>query len=382
MVHDIVRDVISQLVGSAIGMAVTTAATVGFGAPAAMAQFGVKVAGLVAKVGRIIPRVIDALTELKRLLGRLGPSIGQALDNLTKLLRRGHVPQAGGGGHGAGGGIPWVGEPPRIEQGVRLFGGEQLKYYTAPGSVLGREGSAVFVMPYEDVAKISSPAQAMIESGMAPSVTEAVVNGRDMYAAVFDTSHLPQRLPTIADAGGFEHFLPGGRTAVNIDGHFFPNQTREFVVDGGSKLGPTLILKLTQDEGWSVYGFYGGESIMGQLSFLDDAVMQVRLGNASFDELVDCLMKSTVAMPSVSDPTAAAPSPVLVDVDGSPHVVVASSGVALKKTADHASFAITILGKDVMLGLGVGIGLFVNTEDDAFSISPDIVAALKSSGGG
>ena len=33
--------------------------------------------------------MIDALTELKRLLGRLGPSIGQALDNLTKLLRRG-----------------------------------------------------------------------------------------------------------------------------------------------------------------------------------------------------------------------------------------------------------------------------------------------------
>ena len=63
-----------------------------------MVQFGVKVAGLVAKVGRIIPRVIDALTELKRLLGRPGPSIGQALDNLTKLLRRGHVPQASGRG--------------------------------------------------------------------------------------------------------------------------------------------------------------------------------------------------------------------------------------------------------------------------------------------
>ena len=61
----------------------------------------VKVAGLVAKVGRIIPRVIDALTELKRLLGRLGPSIGRALDNLTKLLKR-----SGGRGHGGHTGSP------------------------------------------------------------------------------------------------------------------------------------------------------------------------------------------------------------------------------------------------------------------------------------
>ncbi|MFK4788672.1 hypothetical protein [Microbacterium sp. ZW T5_56] len=89
MVHDIVRDVISQLVGSAISAAATTAATIGFGAPAAMAQFGVKVSALVAKVGRIIPKVLDALAELQRLLRKLGPAIESAIQKITQLAHRG-----------------------------------------------------------------------------------------------------------------------------------------------------------------------------------------------------------------------------------------------------------------------------------------------------
>ena len=93
-VHDIVRDVLSQLVGSAISAAATTAATIGFGAPAAMAQFGIKVAGLVAKVGRVITKVLDALTDFARIFGPLGRVIASTLQKLGLFLRGG-IPGGG-----------------------------------------------------------------------------------------------------------------------------------------------------------------------------------------------------------------------------------------------------------------------------------------------
>ncbi|MFK4791845.1 hypothetical protein, partial [Microbacterium sp. ZW T5_56] len=119
MVHDVVRDVISQLVGSAISAAATTAATIGFGAPVAMAQFGMKVAALVAKVGRVISKVLDALTTFLRGLGPLGRGIASVIELLGKLLpgapsghhstpldATGHPharPTGSGGGGGTGG---------------------------------------------------------------------------------------------------------------------------------------------------------------------------------------------------------------------------------------------------------------------------------------
>ena len=169
-------------------------------------------------------------------------------------------PDAGDGdgpSDGPAAGLPPT-TPPRFTHGVRFFGPEQLKYYTTPGSTLGAKGgSDVFMMPYEDAIKVDSPFQAMIETGMADSVTNAVRNGDDVFAAIIDVDHLPQRLPTAADAGKNPNFLLGGNTAVNIDGRYFPNSTREFVVPSGTNLRPTLIMRIT-DSGWEPYGFYIG----------------------------------------------------------------------------------------------------------------------------
>ncbi|WP_433674825.1 hypothetical protein [Microbacterium gorillae] len=87
-VHDIVRDVLSQLVGSAISAAATTAATIGFGAPVAMAQFGTKVAALVAKVSRVITKVLDALTQLLRRLEPLIRNIGEVYRKFIAFIKR------------------------------------------------------------------------------------------------------------------------------------------------------------------------------------------------------------------------------------------------------------------------------------------------------
>lgn len=93
LVHDLVRDALSQIVGTAISAIGLSVATVGLGIPAAAAQVGARAASLASRLGRIIPQVIDALTELKRLLGKLAPAISRAVDNLTELLRGGgHTP--------------------------------------------------------------------------------------------------------------------------------------------------------------------------------------------------------------------------------------------------------------------------------------------------
>ncbi len=60
----------------------------------------------------------------------------------------------------------------------------------------------------------------------------------DLPRELRNAAYLPQRLPDAADANGWKHFLAGGYSAVDIDGIFFPNSTREFVVDGGSRLQP------------------------------------------------------------------------------------------------------------------------------------------------
>lgn len=57
------------------------------------------------------------------------------------------------------------------------------------------------------------------------------------------------RLPTIIDAGGSEHFVPGGRTAVKIGGDFFVDETRECVVDGGVPMPPGSVVFKPLDGG-------------------------------------------------------------------------------------------------------------------------------------
>lgn len=158
------------------------------------------------------------------------------------------------GGHAGGGG----GNGPSYSHGVRFFGGDQLKYYTGENATLGRSGSAVFMMPSEDAVNVSSPIDAAIQSGMAPNVTQAAMKGESIYGAMIPVDHLPQRLPTAEDAGGFTHFLPGGHTAVNIDGVHYPNPTREFVVDGGTPLPPgTVVFQLGDNGVWDTLGVYG-----------------------------------------------------------------------------------------------------------------------------
>ncbi|WP_430868282.1 ADP-ribosyltransferase [Demequina aurantiaca] len=85
-VHDITRDALSQAIGTAISAAATAAITLGFGAPAAIAQVTARVASLTAKVGKFVTKLLKAIGELMPLLddaARLFRSLKSAFDELV-----------------------------------------------------------------------------------------------------------------------------------------------------------------------------------------------------------------------------------------------------------------------------------------------------------
>ncbi len=164
------------------------------------------------------------------------------------------------GDGGSGTGRPdATGGDPRHQWGTRFFGEDQLKYYTGDNATLGREDSAVFLMPTEDAAGLKDGVDVAIATGLAPNVTEAVLRGDRVFGAHIPVGHLEQRLPTAEDAGGWPHFNEGGNTAVIIDGIVLPNATREFVVDGGTPLRDgTIVFELLGGGNIDIIGIVGG----------------------------------------------------------------------------------------------------------------------------
>lgn len=187
-------------------------------------------------------------------LHQLSDNMNDHLDTVVRQVRDADQFDGPGGGSGSGNsnGQPYT-------HGVRFFGAEQLDYYTRENATLGPpNGSPVFMMPAEDAVNVGDAMDAAIESGMAPSVQNAWRNGEPVYGAMIPVDHLPQWAPSAQDAGDFEHYLPGGQTAVNIGGIHFQNPTREFVVPSGTSMpNGTVVFELNDGGVWDILGVYG-----------------------------------------------------------------------------------------------------------------------------
>jgi hypothetical protein len=276
VVHDLVRDVLSQLVGSIISWAAEAIFTLGLATPVIVGQVTTRVASLSAKVGKT---VIDAISSCK--------SLAKLLDDLTALLRKAgslfdSVLKGGGPSPRTPGDAPSPRTPgdapsPRTPgdaptpgtprgpfddmDGTTPWTPEQLDeirsggysmawfddvskgdYYDVESPTLGGPGRPFFVMPAEDGAIVRSVGDAARYTGMSPATERALLNNGDVYAVVFPKGDIPHQLPTAADARGWPHFLEGGYTAVRMgDGPgsgFLLNPTREFVIPGGTPIGP------------------------------------------------------------------------------------------------------------------------------------------------
>lgn len=107
-------------------------------------------------------------------------------------------------------------------------------FYLKPDApTLGAPGQPVFFMPEsEAIEHIHSDYDAMIRTGLAPRVVRAVDDGTPVYGLRMNVEGLEYRLPTEEESAGNPNFLPGGRTAVALDGGFMVNPIHEFVFDG------------------------------------------------------------------------------------------------------------------------------------------------------
>lgn len=109
---------------------------------------------------------------------------------------------------------------------------------------------------------------------------------------------------------------------------------------------------------------------------LDMIAVAVERGAATREGLVRELLGSTLAAPRSEDPTGGI-VPLLAEIDGVPHMVVATSMAGLQKSASAANFAVTLRGEDVIRGLNPSYGVFVNTVSIAFARSPQLLAELR-----
>jgi hypothetical protein len=122
----------------------------------------------------------------------------------------------------------------------------------ANGTVtLGRPGGLAWVSPERDILAFEDGLDAVQQSGMAPSVVQAIATG-DPLVGVFTKAgdEIPLFQPTRLDDDANIHFADGGRTAVNVDGVLHINPTREAVTPGGRVLGPgseTIMRVFDQD---------------------------------------------------------------------------------------------------------------------------------------
>jgi YD repeat-containing protein len=122
---------------------------------------------------------------------------------------------------------------------------------------LGRLNEPHFFMAVEDSATIRDAFDASRFSGRSPGTDRALIAGEPIYGLAFPTDGLGVRGPTSADAGGWAHYLEGGRTAVRTSleptGGFLVNPTREYIVPGGRPMpSGSVLFQLGSNGEWII----------------------------------------------------------------------------------------------------------------------------------
>lgn len=116
---------------------------------------------------------------------------------------------------------------------------------------------------------------------------------------------------------------------------------------------------------------------MNDLDLMEQLIAEAKAGKLELAELVETFLTLTVALPSSTDPSEAGVTPVFVDIEGVPFMVVAATNDALRKTAALAGFAVQKRASDIVTGIAPGLGLLVHTVNDTISFAPEILADLR-----
>lgn len=96
------------------------------------------------------------------------------------------------------------------------------------------------------------------------------------------------------------------------------------------------------------------------------------------DALGRLFARVTVAVPSRTDPSSAEGlTPLAMEIEGVPHIPVATSSAALDKAGQIAPFAAEMTGAGLLSMLDEGVGVVADTGSASCAFSPERVASLR-----
>ncbi|WP_285727960.1 hypothetical protein [Psychromicrobium xiongbiense] len=110
---------------------------------------------------------------------------------------------------------------------------------------------------------------------------------------------------------------------------------------------------------------------------IDLIASEVQRGEDSNEHLVREVMTTVLAVPTPIDPGQGSFQPVLVDVEGVTHMVVATSTAGLDKSSAVGTFAVTLFAADVIRRLDAAVGLWVDTASTSSTLSPRLLSELR-----
>ena len=100
-------------------------------------------------------------------------------------------------------------------------------------------------------------------------------------------------------------------------------------------------------------------------------------GQTELDALINAFVAAVVVVPSASDPSKGAFEPVLVNIEGTPHMLVCDSLTAARATSNLAAYVASMRGIDVVRGVAPGHALFVQTPKNGFAIDEGTLNKIR-----
>lgn len=210
-------------------------------AAGAGADAATSAAGQLLTTGHVSPGALAGDTAL----GGVGGGVGG-------LLSRAHPAAAGA--------LPdmlprAMGDAPDTHA-TTFFPAAYATFYKVPDATVGAPGGLSWVMPRSEALGLLDHADIVRATGNAPAVAAAARSHGDLYALDFPVEGMGARLPTTADATDsdgvvYEHFRPGGHTAVRQpDGSYVVNgDIHEYVVPGGQPVPDGSVLVRIDSDG-------------------------------------------------------------------------------------------------------------------------------------
>lgn len=102
-----------------------------------------------------------------------------------------------------------------------------------------------------------------------------------------------------------------------------------------------------------------------ELSFL---AARAEAGDVDHRELIGAFLRTTIYVPSISDPEAGPIDPVISRIDDVDYLVIASTVDALEQTIDIARFAVPMDGRVLVEGMDPDLAVLVHLGAGAFAI--------------